>query len=153
MHISNILLEEQLLTLLNLHNGIFNIFLSSDQCNPSLSLFILKCILNKHLCVPCVLSCLTAGVCHASGAGGMWCELHDLSVCPDTCSYCCLRGSSSVLALAAAGRSWYKQTGKTALLWAYGRDTFLKASMWNFFIYLWKWTILKLCEKTKQEVF
>lgn len=26
-------------------------------------------------------------------------------------------------------------------------DTFSKASMWNFFIYLWK-----LCEKTKQEV-
>lgn len=93
------------------------------------------CIICKHelSTVVCVLSCPAAGVCGASNAGGMWCELCHLSLCPDACSYCCLRGSSSVPALAAAGRSRYKQTGKTFLL-NYTRDG---CNFWGYFDLKW----------------
>lgn len=72
------------------------------------------------------LLCLcTAGVCDASGSGGLWGECGDLPLCTDAHSHCSIRGTPWVSAMAPAGRCRCQQTGKMCTLHT-GLHTYLQ---------------------------
>ena len=65
--------------------------------------------------LPFPVHCLpaAAGVCDASGAGGLRGERHDDKVRPDSRPHRCVRGPPGVRVVAAAGRGRNQQTGES----------------------------------------